>query len=221
MVVASVAWCVALVALRICIARQGYFAFLVYNLLLASLPLVFAFSFATIDRARWATRAACFAGWFLFFPNAPYMLTDLMHLGRKPGAPLWFDLLLLLSFAFVALALGFCSLAIVQKRIAARLTPGIAWLMSVGMLFLSAFGIFLGRFLRWNSWDVVARPFALLTAIGDSMFNPAENAKTWGFTLGFGMLLTLMYMALRVLANPATMRPVGNSSSRQSSAEPA
>jgi uncharacterized membrane protein len=97
--------------------------------------------------------------WLIFFPNAPYILTDLLHLAHpRPDVPLWFDVLLLLWFAWTGLSLGMVSLVMMQdivRREFGRLT-GWVFVGSVGLL--GALGIYIGRFLRWNSWDLIFAP---------------------------------------------------------------
>jgi uncharacterized membrane protein len=136
------------------------------------------------------------AAWLLFFPSAPYILTDLIHLSphNHGHVPLWLDLVMLLSFAFVALGVGFQSLHIVQRWLAGSFSSLASWLVVIGSLGLSGFGVYLGRFLRWNSWDIVRHPATLWNDILARLLHPLAHGHTWGFTLGFGTLLILAYL---------------------------
>ena len=98
--------------------------------------------------------------WLLFLPNAPYLLTDLIHLGSRDDAPLWFDLVLFSAFAWTGAFLGFLSIYLMQ--VVVRRTHGalLGWALVGGSLLASGFGIYLGRSLRWNSWDFVTSPGA-------------------------------------------------------------
>ncbi len=188
----SSSWCLALLGLRFQWSGQTWFSFMAWNLFLAGIPLGFAVILIKIDRWRLAT--PLIAGWLLFFPNAPYVLTDLLHLKERGGMPLWFDLLMLLSFALVSLWLGFQSLHLVQMWIAEKTSTLTAWAFVGVSLLLSGFGIYLGRFLRWNSWDIIRRPGALMNDIWVRFADPLAHERTWGVTLGFGGLLLIAYL---------------------------
>lgn len=186
------AWCTALLCYRFYWAGYSKFFFLFWNLFLAGIPLGFALILTKVE--RWRLALPLISGWLLFFPNAPYVLTDLLHLRQRAGIPIWYDLLMLLSFAIVSLWLGFQSLQLVQIWIAQRSTSHVAWGFVALSLFLSGFGIYLGRFLRWNSWDIVSNPVSLLADIWERFADPFAHGRTWGVTLGFGGLLFVAYL---------------------------
>jgi uncharacterized membrane protein len=133
------------------------------------------------------------AVWLLFFPNAPYVLTDLIHLRQRAGVPLWFDLVMILAFAFTSLWIGFHSLRLVQRWIARHCGPRLGWTMVLVVMPLTGFGLYLGRMLRWNSWDILTRPFSLLRDIGSLVMHPLAHHDVWLFTFGFGFFLLLAY----------------------------
>lgn len=187
----SSVWCVALVVGRIPFAGRLNYEFMVWNLFLAILPLVFSEIVRRTDSraARWSLGAV----WFLFFPNAPYILTDFVHLKPKDGVPIWYDLLLLMSCAAVALIMGFVSLQQMQHIVAKARGAVTGWIFVVITLFSAGFGIYLGRFLRWNSWDIVMNPVGLAWDVIRHLSNPVLHPATYGVTIGFGVLLSLCY----------------------------
>lgn len=186
-------WCGLVLGLRFHLAGHHYFAFLGWNLFLAAIPLGLSLGLTQIRRF-WVA-APVLAIWLLFFPNAPYVMTDLMHLSeRLDNVPKWFDLLMLLSFGLVSLAFGFQSLYIVQCWITQHFSRPVGWCVVLGTLALSGFGIYLGRFLRWNSWDLVRRPHTLINDIAVRLTDPFDHTHTWGFTLGYGTLLIFAYL---------------------------
>lgn len=193
-------WCAALLALRMERTGTMRFGFLVWNLFLAFVPLVASSLLAIADRRRSPTivQAGCFALWLVFLPNAPYILTDLIHLRHRPPVPLWYDLALILSYALTGLLLGYTSLAVVQRIVARRFGKATGWLVAITAMGLSGFGIYLGRFLRWNSWEVLTRPAPLFAYIADCILNPFSHTGTVAVTLIFGGALTLGYIALDV-----------------------
>jgi uncharacterized membrane protein len=190
----AILWCCLMLTVRMHLAGHHSYAFLLWNLFLAAIPLGLSLGVAKTKRLLIA--APLLALWLLFFPNAPYVLTDLIHLTphNHGHVPLWLDLLMLLSYALVSLWLGFQSLQIIQHWFAARFSHFTALSMVVGSLGLSGFGVYLGRFPRWNSWEVLRRPHLLLDDIASRVLDPLQHAHTWGFTLGFGALLILAYL---------------------------
>ena len=197
---ASLSLSLLLVAGRVLMTGRGIFLFLVWNLFLAVIP--FAIS-TMLGTARGPLRARLLvpvgAAWLLFFPNAPYILTDLFHLERRAGVPLWYDLALILSCAWNGLMLAYASLADMQRLVQQRLGTGAGWAFATLALLLSSFGIYLGRYLRFNSWDVLANPLTLFFDIVNRILHPFSVPGTWGVTLIFGLFLLVGYGTVRLL----------------------
>jgi uncharacterized membrane protein len=175
-----------MLVLRWWIAGEFRHLYLVWNLFLAWVPLGFAVATCLIREMRlpwrWPLGWGALA-WLVFFPNAPYIITDLVHLRSLPPVPLWFDLLLLALFALTGLMLGFVSLHLMQRLVMTHHGWLSGWGFACGAIALGSFGIYLGRFQRWNSWHAVSQPFSLGTDILDRLFNPFEHPRTWGFSL--------------------------------------
>ena len=196
----SVALSLLLVMGRVLMTGRLMFLFLVWNLFLAVVP--FALS-TMLGTARGPLRARLLvpvgAAWLLFFPNAPYILTDLFHLERRVGVPYWYDLALILSCAWNGLMLAYASLSDMQGLVQRRLGTGAGWAFATVALLLSSFGIYLGRYLRFNSWDVLANPLTLFFDILNRILHPFSFPGTWGVTLVFGLFLLLGYGTVRLL----------------------
>ncbi len=136
-----------------------------------------------------------FCAWLVFLPNAPYLVTDLLHLRPRVGVPLWFDSALLFVFAWTGCLLGFLSLTAVHARFEAWLGRAAGWLF-VGMVsLLSGFGIYLGRFPRWNSWDVVTRPEQLVSDVIAPLLHPTAHPRNFAVTFLFALLMIAGYAA--------------------------
>ena len=195
---ALLAWCGALLALRAWRAQNTTYFFLVWNLFLAVIPFLAALAF---ERAKWlATRTVAFVVWLLFLPNAPYIVTDFIHLRARPPVPLWFDILLLISSAGTGLLLGYGSVMIVQRAVERRAGTRTGWLVATVALLLSAFGIYLGRFVRFNSWEALTDPMPLFSDIAYRLMNPMDHPRTFAVTALYGVALLLGYAALHALA---------------------
>lgn len=205
---ALVAWCGALLVLRIARSDTYLYWFLIWNLFLAAIPFVAGLAIEALDRRRGLIplQWMAFVVWLLFVPNAPYIFTDFIHLAQRPGIPLWYDVLLLASFAGTGLLLGYASVLSVHRIVEDRFGVVTGWLVAVSALVLSAFGIYIGRFLRWNSWDAVTEPLPLVADIAKSVTSPADDPKSIAVTVLFGIALTLGYLALHVLAESAADR---------------
>ncbi|QKG52797.1 DUF1361 domain-containing protein [Hymenobacter sp. BRD67] len=196
----SLALSFTLIAARIVITRQLLFVFLLWNLFLAAIP--FGLSAALHLAARPpGARLLLPIGlvWLLFFPNAPYLITDLFHLEPRPGVPYWYDLALIMSCAWNGLMLAFASLLDMHTLVRQRLGLWAGWGFATAALGLSAFGVYLGRFLRYNSWDVLSNPFTLFYDILNRIQHPFTYPRTWGVTVVFWAFLLIAYATVRLL----------------------
>jgi uncharacterized membrane protein len=195
---AASAWCVALLVVRHHAFGSGE-RWLVWNLTLAWVPFVLAVALSLVHRRRHTTAEllALGAAWLVFLPNAPYMLTDFIHLGTRHRL---FDSIVLASFAFTALALGFASLVLVQVVVARAYGQVGGWALAVSALFLSSVGMYLGRVQRLNSWDVLQRPQLLASIARARLEDPFGNRHLIGFVVAVGGFLTLAYVALWCVA---------------------
>jgi uncharacterized membrane protein len=189
---------VALVAFRIAYTGSSEYRNLVWNLFLAWIP--FLVALAVYDRHRRGVSvrrlALPAAVWLLFLPNAPYLVTDLKYLGEIGGAPEWFDVTMLATFAWVGLLLGFVSLYLMQTVGERAFGVAAGWVAAFGVLALSGFGIYLGRFERWNSWDVVRDPAAIAGALANGLSDPLDYPRALGVTIALGTFLSLGYLML-------------------------
>ena len=219
LVLSSVAG-LAVLAARVAYSGTAGYLFMVWNLFLAWIPLWLAVPIAMSRRTGpWGAALLLGLGflWLLFFPNAPYLLTEFQHLhpdhavstrplsilaGLSParGVPLWYDVVLVLLFAWNGLLLGFVSLRLVQRSVAARVGAAWGWATVVTVFGLSGFGVSLGRFQRWNSWDLFSRPAALLADVAGRMLNPLAHPRTTAVTVLFATFLLLAYTAVLAFA---------------------
>jgi uncharacterized membrane protein len=192
------ALCVGALVARWVYADWGAYRFLSWNLFLAWIPLVAALAVHDL-RARGATFLRVLplaAVWLAFLPNAPYLLTDFVHLGSRDDAPLWFDIILFGSFAWTGMLLGFLSIFVMQGIVRRAAGPVWGWVLAAGSLGASAFGIYLGRSLGWNSWDFVVRPGALLQDIWARLADPLAYPRGVGMTVALTVLLTTGYLTM-------------------------
>lgn len=181
--------CVSLLIARWAWCGHPRFGGFFGNLLLAWIPLVLTFVIqglrnATVPRPRWLW--FCAVCWFLFFPNAPYIVTDMVHLGKNAtdGVPKWFDIMIIMGHACTGLFLGCASLGAMEALVAERMGARLGWLFAIGMLALASFGIYLGRFLRLNSWDVLVRPWTIFERMA-GLTHPVKAFEVFAFSVTF------------------------------------
>jgi uncharacterized membrane protein len=176
--------------------RQLY---LVWNLCLAWVPLGLALLAIRIEEHRglrhWWFGAVALA-WLMFFPNAPYIFTDLVHLGTSRHPLFWVDLAVILVFAWTGLMVGLFSLQLMHRLIAERLGWLVGWLFACVAASLSGVGIYIGRFLRWNSWDVVVQPIGLFGDLLSRMPDVSSHKRALLVMLLFSVFVALTYVTL-------------------------
>lgn len=188
-----------LLAVRIFITGQLTYIFLAWNLLLAWVPFAISIKLEECKNiSRWKTFLLLFL-WLLFLPNAPYIITDFLHLRQRAPVPYWYDVLLLFSAAFNGLMLGLMSLQKTEIFLVLKFGNRKSALIILLSFFLCAFGIYIGRFLRWNSWDIITNPGEIAEDIFDRLINPLDHFKTWSVTILFGTFLSLVYFSVKNL----------------------
>lgn len=190
--------CVAIWRVRFEYSGKRHYAFLIWNLYLAWIPFLIAYLTYTITLKRRQVYilipiAAFF--WLLFFPNAPYMLTDFQHLaGKWHDLPVWYDVMMLVWFSFTGLMLGITSLFLMQEMMSREFGRWVGWGFVAVVALLGSTGVYIGRFLRWNSWDIFENPtgmalFALQRAQDPSM-------RSLAFVGMFTALFLFLYFTL-------------------------
>lgn len=188
-----------LLILRINYSKSNFYFFLTWNLFLAWIPYIISkLIYIRVKLAKDYSSVLfyLFLGlWLLFFPNAPYIITDFFHLKHYEPVPLWFDLILITSYAINGLFLGLYSLYTLQV-ILIRKHKIISWIFVFGSLFLSSFGIYLGRYLRWNSWDIVSNPQFLFKDIFRMLSTPQDHRGLYGMTFLFFILFCFIYLII-------------------------
>ncbi len=197
-----------LVIARVIATSSLSYTFLAWNLFLAWVPFALAKGLESLVRKRVhaAWIAAVGFAWLIFLPNAPYLVTDLMHLRTSQGAPLWFDAVMLMTFGWTGLVLGIEALSVVAKLVCDRRGIIGARVFVVAVALLTGYGIYLGRFVRLNSWDVAAHPVWALREVALPLVHPIATMRAWNVTLTVAGLFLLTYLTMRrpADAEPAT-----------------
>ena len=199
----------AMVGVRFLYSGNLTYGALIWNLFLAWIP--FALALAVYDGfRRGAARFPLIAGavfWLIFFPNAPYIVTDIKHLRTWTGMPIWYDTILVGAAAWTGLALGFASLYLMQAVVRRLAGAANAWLFALVVLGLSSLGVYFGRYLRWNSWDLIVRPERVLSDVWTGIANPLAYPHAVAVTVVFTVFLAATYLAFYSVARSGLLEP--------------
>ncbi|HEX3935249.1 MAG TPA: DUF1361 domain-containing protein, partial [Puia sp.] len=164
--------------------RQILAPWLIWNLFLAYVPfwlstwLTSRYTTSARRPARWLVLVLSLV-WLLFIPNSFYILTDLYHLidCRNPRVPAWFDLSLIFSFAWNGLLLGVLSVRQMEKILCPGTDDYWGGTFVYLVMGLSALGVYPGRYLRFNSWDILTNPFQLTMDMGRLIIHLLQNQQ--------------------------------------------
>lgn len=199
--------CVTLVMGRVAWTWERRYAFLIWNLFLAWLPLVFAMLACEASRQselrkNWRLLGLTGA-WLLFFPNAPYIFTDLIHLTSEyqTSHHYWMDMMLILLCALTGLVLGFVSLYLMQSVVTRLYGRVLGWFFVATAAGLCSVGIYLGRFLRFNSWDVLLHPGKIYRGLDSWADHRLAHGSSLAFLVLFATFMFIAYVMLYALTH--------------------
>lgn len=208
---AACAICIMLVAARVAYSDTGRHLGLIWNLFLAWIPFMLSY-FAHAVSWRRATLYLIIPAiallWLIFYPNAPYMLTDLQDLSRRAtDAPLWYDVIIVVWCSWTGMLLGVISLYLMQDIIVRTFGRNAGWLFVFVISALSSFGIYIGRFVRLNSWDILQNPTETAQEILGIVVDPSMRlaAFTIAYTTFFMFVFLLLYSFSHMLREQSNL----------------
>jgi uncharacterized membrane protein len=189
---------IALVLYREHVTAHATYMFLLWNLFLAWIPFLISsyMHYTGTVKKHWIVNAGLLLTWLIFFPNAPYILTDLVHLKPRHDIAYWYDFLILLFFSFNSLFLGFASLIQVKRMADYFLSPLLSHAGVLLILVLTSFGIYLGRFERYNSWDIIVNPVNLVKDIYSLLLNIHHERQVVYVVFFLALFLIINYFTL-------------------------
>ena len=188
------------------------FRFLEWNLFLAWIPLITAYIAWVLSLGRkWLYLVIPLIAfvWIIFLPNAPYIITDFKHLtDPRAAVPIWFDVMMLMWFSWTGMLLGVVSLYLMQDIVHREFGRWISWIMVLAVSALSGLGVYIGRFIRWNSWDIFTDPTGILTQFVVGAQDP--SLRSIGFIVIFAGFFLFVYVTLyafgHLLLEPAASK---------------
>ncbi len=190
--------CVGLMAIRVIKSDTLALIFLIWNLFLAWIPYLISLWIKNTEKK--STLLLLGAVWLIFLPNAPYLFTDLLHLRQRINIPLWYDVFLCSLFAWTGMLLGLVSLQLVHKKIAQFTSSNLSHIIIAAIILLSSYGLYLGRFLRRNSWDVITRPTTLIHDVLELFMHPLQHREVFYITFIVAGFMGICYLAIMSLS---------------------
>ncbi len=168
------------------------------NLFLAWVPYLLALVAVTLHQQLperpWLFRFVA-VWWLLFFPNAPYLITDWLYLTHWQNQ-LWYSIILLTSFTLCGMLLAVTSLHLMQTVVAIRSGPDAGRAVAVIAIVLCGVGVYLGRFVRLNSWNLLTHPGTVFRDTLAAMESHPNHAGVFGFSILFAVLIGSTYYGI-------------------------
>jgi uncharacterized membrane protein len=196
MILLSISFTLLLMIARFLYTNDPQYFFYPWNLFLATVPYFLSKRLRKYKRVNLKVLMILLC-WLLFLPNAPYIITDLFHFQERPPVPYWFDLLLVVSAAWNGVVLCFASLLQTEKFLTKHIK--LKWIKpaSIILITLCSYGMYLGRYKRYNSWSIITRPDDIFHTVISNIAEPWEHMQAWAFTISFAILLCIIHFTIK------------------------
>jgi uncharacterized membrane protein len=199
---------VGLLIFRIILTDSHRYSFIPWNLFLAWVSFALAGMLVRgLDHGRWRSwrNISLTVLWLIFLPNTWYVLTDFIHVVPTGEISQLYDIVMISLLVFIGFSLGFAGLFMIHRELIKRWGVGRSYLAVESIILLSSFAIYIGRDLRWNTWDVIANPGGVLVNVSDSL-DPFGNPRAFNVTALFFILISLLYLAFWIFTYPSKAR---------------
>jgi uncharacterized membrane protein len=187
---------VVLNILRVLLFGKLSLIYILWNLFLAFVPFLISTTLLYFSEKGKLNKVLFIIGgivWLIFLPNAPYIVTDLIHIGVVRAVPVLFDSLLLFTSAWAGLLLGMNSISHIEKILLLKYSKKISQITIIFILLLTSFGMYVGRFLRFNSWDIFTSPFSFFDKLSSTFYGSSETVEAIIYTLLFFSFIYISY----------------------------
>lgn len=206
-------YALVLVLLRAPVYRVPLYRPMVWNIVLSVLPAVVLIGILAVlltlagptegNVAFWITIIAGGLVWLLLLPNAAYLITELNFNHRDPDSPvpLWYDIVQVLTLTLSGVMNALLNIVLAQLVITVILYPNQqrpfaradSWIFVAATLVLVTIGIYLGRYLRVNTWDI-RHPIGFMKRLGEHFRVRANVLEAFGFCVTHTLLLGILYL---------------------------
>lgn len=185
---------------RIFLFGNTSFIYILWNVFLASIPFLISSILSLYTNKDNLIKPFFIIGfilWFLFLPNAPYVITDFIHLGRIRAVPVMYDIFVLFSSAYVSLLMGLYSIAHMEKMMLLKFSKRITNILIFIIILFASFGVYLGRFLRFNSWDFFTSHSSLLSTVWKIFTQSNNYINVYSYTFLFFIFIYISYLSFK------------------------
>jgi uncharacterized membrane protein len=200
--------CISLMVVRVIKSDTSALIFLVWNLFLAWIPYLLSLKIKHINSKPMLLLLGTV--WLVFLPNAPYLFTDLLHLRQRIHIPLWYDVFLCSAFAWTGLLLGLASLQLIHKKVSGYTGTIISHFIIASIIFLCSYGLYLGRFLRRNSWDIITSPATIISDTLSLIIHPYQHLEVFYITLVVTAFTGICYLAIITISGTSNFENSNN-----------
>lgn len=197
--------CLGLLAVRMIATRSLHFGFIPENLALAWANLIFVWLLIRrLPHSQWIswTNIGLTVLWLIFLPNSFYVITDLIHVTPTGQISQIYDFVLFCMLAFCGFIIGLTSLFLMHKELLKRMDHRRVYLLIEIIILLNSFAIYLGRNLRWNTWDVITNPSGIILNISDRILDPMGHKNSITLTALFFITISTVYLAFWIMFKP-------------------
>lgn len=191
---------VVLIGLRVYLYHRYSLVYLLWNIFLAFIPYLISSVLLYFSNRRILSKTLMIVGgivWLLFLPNAPYIVTDLIHIGVVRGVPVLYDSILLFTSAWLGLLLGLYSIAHMEQILLTYYSKSITNRVIAGVILLASFGMHLGRTFRFNSWDIFTGPISFSNRLLNIFSLSAHHIEALSYTILFFSFLYVAYWSFK------------------------
>lgn len=181
---------------RIILFHSFSLIYMFWNLFLACLAFMVSSIILLHQNEGKLTRPLFIIGgifWLLFLPNTFYLVTDLIHMGYGRSVPILYDVFMLFSAGLAGLLIGIYSILHVDKVLNLRYSKKTSFIIITLIMLLTSFGMYLGRFLRFNSWDIFTVPHVLVKQTFELIAHPVNNLGAYGYIALFFFFIAISY----------------------------
>ncbi len=185
---------------RVFLFNNYTFIYLFWNIFLAFVPFFissFLFIYTNKEKIIKPIFVIGFIIWLVFLPNAPYVVTDFIHLGRIAGVPVMYDLFVIFSAATVSLFIGLHSIYQIERIFLLKFSQKITNIIILIVILLASFGVYLGRFLRFNSWDLFTSHISLVSSISKVFTRSNDYINAYTYTFLFFLFIYTSYISFK------------------------
>jgi len=189
---------------------SGLYLYLLWNLFLAWIPFILSVWLVyMLHRKNWSSWGglALSAGWLAFLPNSFYMISDFIHLPEVEPGQLLLSVVVFTSFIYTGVLLGLGSLYLIHTELNKRLSNRSSAFVVAILLLACSIAIYIGRDLRWNTWDVLANPAGMLFDLSERLLHPTQYPQALAVIVPFFVLLLSMYAVAWQTARLFAARP--------------